>query len=301
MEILTLKIREDLRKHNQVMRAQWTARWRWLQLLVLICGLLVAVFSLLPQRWPVQQAVYLLLFAPLLLLTGIQPFVNAAGRRFLITALLAFVYVVLALASAVLNPVEPAAVGLLPRGAIWISLLIPILSWSILLRLFHIFPSQARQYSLRGKPVLINLLIGAGVGLAAVLHLYMVSYFIPSMEYPAGQFSREGLIWGACVLAGLIVPAEELLFRGAAFSILYDELNVHFPGAVARVTVLNVLVHLVIIVSSHSVQPFALLTLVYRAGLSAACLYLVLRRRSLLPCMLANLIFSMATGWLFVL
>ncbi len=301
MEILTLKIREDLRKHNQVMRAQWTARWRWLQLLVLICGLLVAVFSLVPQRWPVQQSVYLLLFAPLLMLIGIQPFIHAAGRRFLVTTLVAFVYVVLALAAAVLNPKESAGVNLLPRGAIWISLLIPLLSWSILLRLFHNSPSLARQYSLRGKPILINLVIGIGIGLAAALHLYLISYFIPVVAFPAGQFTREGLIWSTCVLAGLIVPAEEVLFRGAAFSILYDELNIHFPGTVARIIVLNVLIYLVIIVSGHTVQPFELLVLLYRAVLSAICLHLVLRRRSLLPCMLANLIFSVATGWAFIL
>lgn len=297
MDILSLKIREDLRKHNQAMRAHWTARWRWLQLLVLICGMLIALYSILPPGWPLQQTVYLLLFAPLLLLAGLEPFIQASGRRSLATGLVSFVYAVLALAAAVLNPAENAVGQILPGWSFWLSLIIPVVSWGILLRLFLASPSQARQYSLRTKPVFVNLLIGVGLGLAAVLHLFLVSHFIPAVKFPGNQFSGDVLLWSFCVLAGIVVPAEELTFRGAAFSILYDELNSQFTEAVVRITALNMLVYLVIIASSHMVQPFVLLSLLYRAGLSVVCLFLVLRRRSLLPGMLANLIFSLATGW----
>jgi membrane protease YdiL (CAAX protease family) len=147
----------------------------------------------------------------------------------------------------------------------------------------------------------VNTVIGIGVGLTAVLHLYLVSYFIPGVEFPAYQYSGEGLLWSFCVLAGIVVPAEELIFRGAGFSILYDELNSRFSDAVVRITAINLLVYLVIIASSRAVQPFMLFSMLYRAGLSAVCLFLVLRRRSLLPCIMANLIFSLATGWLFTL
>lgn len=299
MDILSYKIREDLRKHNRSMRAHWTARWRWLQLLVLICGLLIAFYSLLPPSWPLQQAVYLLLFAPLLILTGLQPFIQVSTRRYLVIGLISFIYIVLTLAAAVLNPADQASVLFLPSWAIWLSLAFPILSWSILFRLFHTSPAQSRQYSLRAKPILANAVIGAGVGMAAVLHFYLIAYFIPGFQIPPFLSSGEHLLWSFCVLAGLVVPAEELVFRGAGFSILYDELNYRFSDAVVRITAINLLVYLVIIASRQAVEPFTLFSLVYRAGLSAVSLYLVLRRRSLLPCILANLIFSLATGWLF--
>lgn len=301
MDILSLKIREDLRKHNQAMRAHWTARWRWLQLLVLVCGLLIAFYTLLPPSWPLQQTVFLLLFAPLLLITGLEPFIRATGRPSLLIGLIAFVYVILALAAAVLNPAESPLGLFLPRWTFWLILIIPLISWGILLRLFHASPSQARQYSLRTKPVLVNLFIGAGLGVATVLHMFLVANFIPHVEIPTFQLSGDVLLWNFCILAGIVVPAEELIFRGAAFSILYDELNSHFGDAVARITALNVLIYLVIIAASHTVQPFVLLSLLYRGALSVICLFLVMRRRSLLPCMLANLIFSLATGWSIVL
>ncbi len=299
MDILTLKLREDLRKHNQAMRAHWTARWRWLQLLVLICGLLIAIYSLLPPSWPLQQAIYLFLFAPLLLLAGLQPFIHATRRPYLLTGIISLIYIVLSLAAAVLNPVGLAGGLLLPNWAIWFNLAIPVLSWGILIRLFLAAPSQSRQYSLRARPLIVNLIIGVGVGLAAVLHMYLVSYFIPAVGFPKIQLGDPGLLWSFCILAGIVAPAEELIFRGAAFSILYDELNLRFSDVVVRVTAINLLVYLVIIASSQMVQPFVLLSLIYRAALSAFCLFLVLRRRSLVPCILANLIFSMATGWLF--
>jgi membrane protease YdiL (CAAX protease family) len=301
MDILTLKLREDLRKHNQAMRAHWTARWRWLQLLVLICGLLIALYTLLPPSWPLQPAVYLFLFAPLLLLAGLQPFIHATRRPDLLTGVISFVYIILSLAAAILNPAGPAGDLLLPDWSIWFSLAIPVLSWGILIWLFLAVPAQSRQYRLRFRPVFVNLIIGIGVGLATVLHMYLVSYFIPAVEFPKIQFSDPGLLWSFCVLAGIVVPAEELIFRGAAFSILYDELNLRFSDVVVRITAINLLVYLVIVASSQMVQPFVLLSLIYRAGLSACCLFLVLRRRSLAPALLANLIFSIATGWSFAL
>ncbi len=301
MDILSLKIREDLRKHNQAMRAHWTARWRWLQLLVLICGLVIALYSILPPSWPLQQTVYLLIFTPLLLLAGLEPFIQAAGKRSLVIVLVSLVYVILALAAAVLNPAESAVETILPGWTFWLILIVPMVSWGILLRLFRASPAQTRQYSLRNKPVFPNLFIGVSLGAAAVLHLFLVSHFIPAVEFPSIQLDGKALLWSFCVLAGIVVPAEELIFRGAAFSILYDELNSLFTDAVVRITALNMLVYLVIIASSHMVQPFILLSLLYRAGLSVVCLFLVMRRRSLLPCMLANLIFSLATGWLIAL
>lgn len=301
MDILTLRIREDLRKHNQNMRVQWTARWRWLQLLVLFFCLLIAFSSFLPLSLPLHQAMALVLFAPLLMLTGLQPFIYPLKRYKLLISFLTIIYLLIVIAAVILNPVGSVFQRVLSPWAIWLNLLIPFLSWCILIILFVRSPSQARQYSLRAQPVFMNILIGIGSGLALTLHLYMVAYFIPNIGQPLFQFNRDGLLWNLCLLIGIIVPAEELVFRGAAFSILYDELNSHFGEVMARVTALNIMVYLVVIVSNQSLHPFELLSLVYRAGLSAISLYFVMRLRSLLPGMLANLIFTLATGWLFAL
>lgn len=298
MEILALKIRGDLHKHNQTQRARWLARWRWLQLLTLACGLLIAIYSLLPQRWPFHEIVPFLLFAPMLILTGLQPFIYAYRKPFLITGILALVYIILAITAGVLNPFPPEVKYILPDWANWFSLIILLVSWGILLRLILNSPTQARQYSLRSAPILSNLLIGVACGVGLALHLYLVAYFIVDVTFPPVLFAPKGIIWAFSILIGIVVPAEELIFRGAAFSILYDELNTRFSDTVLRITSLDVLIYLVILASNQSVLPLALLMLLYRAGLSAGTLYLVLHRRSLLPAMVANLIFSLATGWL---
>ncbi len=301
MEILTLKIRGDLRKHTQSWRARWTARWRMLQLLVLVSGMLATVYSVFPQHWPIHQAVPLLLFAPVLLIAGLQRFIQASPRPRLMTILLSLTYLILALLAAFLAPPKPDVRVFLPDWSIWLSLAIPLVSWIILGRLFLQHPSQARQYSLRTRPLVNNIIIGLGCGIGLALHLYLLAHFVTGVQFSPLLFSRPGLIWMVCVLAGILVPAEELIFRGAAFSVLYDELNMRFFDVAVRVTAINLLVYLVILVNTKVVLPFGLLILVYRAGLSVLNLYLVSRRRSLLPGMLINLVFSLATGWLFLL
>lgn len=299
MELLTLKIRGDLHAHNQEMRARWTARWRGLQLLTLGVGLLIAIYSLFPQHWPIQQAVPLLMFAPLLLMAGLQPFIFATRRPNLVTAVMAVVFILLALAAGLLHPLSPAKHRLLPEWSAWLSLLIPLISWMILIRLILNSRAQARHYSLRTSSFVMNGLIGLACGAGLALHLFLVGYYVTGATFPAAMFDRESILWMVSILIGIVVPAEEIIFRGAAFSTLYDELNTRFSDAVWRITSLDVLVYLVILAISKPDLPFALLTLLYRAGLSAISLYLVQRRRSLLPAMMANLAFSLATGWLF--
>jgi len=301
MDILTLKIRGDLRKHGETWRARWMSRWRMLQLIVLASGMLITIYSIFPQRWPAHEAAPLLLFAPVLLIAGLQPFIQISHRPRLLSILLAIVYLILAVLAAVLDPSAPESRATLPDWTNWLSFLIPLISWIILGWLFAQNPSQARRYSLRGHPVANNLVIGIGCGIGLALHLYLVAHFISAIEFSPFLFSRQGIFWMLCVLGGLLVPAEELIMRGEAFSILFDELNMRFFDTAMRITALDLLVYLVILVNTEAVLPFALLILVYRAGLSILSLYLVLRRRSLLPAMLANLVFSMATGWLFLL
>ncbi len=301
MEILTLKIRGDLRKHSQTWRARWMSRWRMLQLLVLVSGMLVTIYSVLPQRWPIHQAVPFLLFAPVLLIAGLQPFIQASPRPRLMTIQLGLTYLILALLAALLIPSSSNTNVFLPEWTNWLSLLIPVVSWIILGRLFLQHPSQARQYSLRTRPLINNLIIGLGCGIGLALHLYLVAHFITAIQFSPLLFTRPGLIWMVSVLAGILVPAEEMIFRGAAFSILFDELNMRFFDVAVRVTAINLLVYLVILVNTEAVLPFGLLILAYRAGLSVLNLYLVSRRRSLLPAMLVNLVFTLATGWLFLL
>jgi len=102
----------------------------------------------------------------------------------------------------------------------------------------------------------VNVLIGVGCGLAFSLHLYALSYFIPGLGLPMVQFTNMGLLWSVCVLLGMIVPAEVLIFRGVAFSILHDEFNYTLREVIVRVTALNVLVYLVIVAGWHVIHPY---------------------------------------------
>lgn len=247
----------------------------------------VVASTFIPNLSLYRHILTLILFSPVLLSTGLFSFQQFAPKRTLQIVLLALIFTLLSIAGGLLYPSTPAVPS-------WISLFIPVISWTIIGKLFQESPHQSRRYSLRPYNLSVNVIAGFFVGLILAVHELIILKFIPGIDPIRINFSGQELLWQIGILAGLVVPAEELLFRGAAFSVIHDDLLQRFRTSAFQITLLNFLICLsigLINIKNTNLLPVMGITLVYKSVLSYCSLYIIERYRNMWATMAANFIF----------
>lgn len=301
MDTLTIKIRGDLRRYRQQILNQHKDRWRMMQIVVLASSLIVLGLAFIEKPHPIQHFVPLLLFSPIFYLLATRRLWSNFPRGKLLNRAFAALLIVLSFTAGFLYPDQDGAQNTI---APWLTLTFPFITWPILVRLFMAQPQAARRYGMQLYQPFLNIGTGIFIGAALAFHQFLVSRILPGVPYPLPILQPEATAWLVGVLTGLVIPAEELLFRGEAFSLHFDHLGNSLRSSIIRITVLNSAVYLVLML--YSMTNFALLTagilgIVYKAILSAACLFYMFRRRNLMTCYTANLTYMLLAGQVFFL
>lgn len=301
MDKLNLIVRKDWREHQFQLAAENTQLWRIGQLIILLSALAVFWITLfgLPPLW--QNFWRFALSFSVFLTFSLWFIIRKEPDSLRLTLLVFAAFLSLAAAAAYLDPRVPSGISdILPYWTVIVSLGIPAASWAIMLPIFRRFPISARRMGLHLTDWHINVLIGLMSGGALAIHLLFTTSLLPADSVVRLSFSRSALFWSFSLLAGLWVPGEEFLFRGLGFHLLYEEANNTFLNTVVRITLLNVLLYLVLALQNPSIT-LGVVTIVYRTGLSFINVFLFYRRKSLLPCMVANLVFTFVMLQLFQL
>lgn len=301
MSGLNLTVRRDWQEQLYRKMTENTHLWRTGQVLILLSAVLVFCITLLnlPRLW--VNVLRFSLSWSLFLGFALWTLYRRSRGRVTLSLLLIPILFALAASAAYLDPRVPQGVSdILPYWAVVISLIIPAVSWSIMLPILSRHPVEARRLGLHVNEWLPNVVIGAMSGGALAVHLLFITEFLPGDAVARLGFSESALLWSFSLLAGLWVPAEEFLFRGLGFHLLFEEAGNSYWNTTLRITVLNVLLYLVLALYTPSIT-LGLVVLVYRTGLSLINVFLLYRRKSLLPCMVANLVFTFVMMQLFPL
>jgi hypothetical protein len=132
--------------------------------------------------------------------------------------------------------------------------------------------------------------MGAAAGAAMGLGLALAVSWGSGPEQPQLP-APLALAWLLAYEAGLRAPGEELLFRGLVYGSLVGDPTARVVTAMVRLVLLNLLVYLVPLVSATTIEG-RLGILVYGTAMTCTSTLLRHRRHSLLPGMVANVVFS---------
>lgn len=293
MEALSLKVRSDLRRHRQTLLEQHHYRWRKIQVIVLISSIILLFVHVFVADWPYRNLLTIYLFAPIFFLSGLERFLDGLPQKNVLT--LAFLSILIALSTAA-GATNPRLPTLLFDHSGWAGLLIPLFVIFLLLWLIRKNPTQARRYSLLPYKPAIHIFTGLFFGIGMAIHFILIARFLPDTSLSGITLQPEYAVWLFGVLAGLIIPAEELLFRGVAFSIVFDGIGSSILKTLLRITALNLIPYLpIVIYLAAETQQIAsgVLALVYKGILSAISAYVIYRWRNLYVTCAANLAFAL--------
>jgi hypothetical protein len=297
MDTLTIKIRGNLRNYKEKVQADRQRYWLMIQVTVLITAAALLLLALIPKPWVLENYVPLVILIPMFLLASLMKFFSDTLNRGLQITLLSIIFILLSVAAGFLKPISPTTPS-------WIALAFPLVTWPMIFRLIQEVPHQARMYSLRPLYGYLVIVTAGLSGLTLGVHKFLLGRFIPWIGPVEIDMSFQTLCWMLGVGAGLIVPAEELLLRGAGFSVFHDDLEHSFNATAFRIAGLNTLLYLsLLLFTFHGKAALSsgLLALFYKAILSYWCTYLVLRWRNLYASAAANLLFLITAGQVFFL
>ncbi len=293
MEALSLKVRSDLRRHRQNLLDQHNRHWRKIQIVVLLSSIVLFIIHLFISDWPYRNILTIYLFAPVFFLIGLERFWDGLSQKKLLTFAFVFILSALTASAGLFNPRLQSPLS--PYSG-WFGLLIPLIIFSLATWLAKKNPAQARCFSLLPYKPTIHILAGLFFGVGVAIHFLLVARFFPDASQQTGPIQLQYIAWLIGILAGLIVPAEELLFRGVAFSILFDGIGNSILRTIMRISTLNLIAYLpifLVLVEDMQHLPSALLAFIYKGLLSAISVYVIYRWRNLYVTFVANLAFAL--------
>ena len=284
---------EELTQQRALRQARY---WTAFQLILLFGTLLVLLPQMVLPAWSFTYALWAALFIPVAWSLPLVTIYRRSGRspssaRRLGLAALAVVFAGLAVAwlgaPGVLAAYEEAVPLPLPRA---LGLLVPILTWPLLIWTYWRFPLASRQMGLTPYGWLINTIIGAAAGAALGFSLVAAVGLRPGV-WPPQPPALLALAWLLAYEAGLRAPGEELLFRGLVYGVLVDDPSARVVPAIVRLILLNMLVYVIPLVTATTIE-MRLAVIVYGAALACTSTLLRHRQHSLLPGLAANVVFS---------
>lgn len=293
MEALLLKIRNDLRGHRQSLTAHQNREWRTLLLLniALPIGLLI-IFPFI-KNWQSHNLLLVFLFSPILYLQSLNKFFMGLPQKNLLT--LAFLLILTALTTFTWFTNPDLTPAIFPHAG-WSALISIIIVWIMLAWIFDKNSTQSRRYSLTPNHPFLHIASGAFVGVGMALHALLVARFLPNLNLPLPTLNAEKVVWLFGLFGSLIIPAEELFFRGKLFSFLFDEKLVSLKKTILWISILNLIVYLPALIylsKNPGALPFGVISFLYKFILSATTVFIVYRWRNLYVGFAANLAFSM--------
>jgi hypothetical protein len=173
-------------------------------------------------------------------------------------------------------------------------LVIPLFGGFALLHAYWKAPDALRQFVGTGKGWRVNALLGAALGGALGFHFLLTASFLRGVE-TYRPVVWPYLLWTLCYQAGLRALGEELLFRGVAFSLLFDEARWGFVRGVTHIAVLDLIAYASFVAQVQNL-PLGVLLLVYRVALIFLNVFLRSRQNSLIPGWASNVIFGVAAA-----
>ncbi len=293
MEALLLKIRNNLRVHRQNIKSRQNREWRNVLILILVTSMGLLLLYPFIQTWRSHNLFLIFLFSPILFLQGLNKFFDGLPQKNILVLAFSLVFTALSAFVWFINPSFTPAI--FPHSA-WSSLLAILLAWVILAWIFEKNIPQSRRYSLLPSYPFIHIASGAFMGIGMALHALLVARFLPNFNLPLPTLNTEKTVWLFGLFAGLIIPSEELFFRGRLFSLLFDSKTFPLSKTILWISLLNLIVYIPPIIylsSSINTLSMGIITFIYKFILSAVSVYIIYRWRNMYVCFAANLAFSM--------
>jgi hypothetical protein len=293
MEALLLRIRNDLRLHRQTMISQQNKEWRRILVINIALSLGLSIIFPFIKNWQSHNLMILYLFSPVLYLQALNKFFIGLPQKNLLS--IAFLLVLTALSTFTWFTNPDLSPAIFPHSG-WSALVAIFLVWVVLAWIFEKNLPQSRRYSLIPFQPFLHIASGAFMGAGLALHALLVSRFLPVFNLPLPGLNTEKMVWLFGLFAGLIIPSEELFFRGKLFSLLFDEKLYPIRKTILWISILNMVIYLpAIIYLSQNLNslPFGAIALIYKFILSAVSVFIVYRWRNLYVGFAANLAFSM--------
>jgi hypothetical protein len=244
----------------------------------------------LAANWEFRNLIIYYLYAPVFFLVGLDRFFDNLPSKNSLRIAFFSIFIALSTAAGLINPRSQIF-----DNSGWLGILIPAIAFMPLAWLLRKNSANARRYSLLPYKPATYVIVGCFFGICAAIHFFLISRFLPNVQTIAGAIEFEYLVWLFGLLAGLIIPAEELLFRGVVFSKLFDDIGMPYLKTTLRISTMNLVAYMPIVVflSTDIIHlPGILLALVYKFLLSIASIYMIYRWRNLYVSYIANLAFA---------
>lgn len=295
MEFLELDVRSDWQRMRWQRTLQRIRRWRFVKTLVLLTSFAQVVFILWGERdgptWSMAQ----LFLGPIILGYIVSWYVLRTREKPFPSLLVAGM--ILVIESLFVYLLQPTLInGLIDgQGQSVVSiviLLLPVINVVLLMNL----PLQERRLlknlGFHFEEWVTNLLIGLAIGGTLGFHLLLT--MSPSVDFRV--FSSALLLralWSFAFRLGLYGLAEELLFRGMVYILYIEESGEKFYRSVLSTMLLNATIHLGFVAKHAPSFGVGVGWLGYQMILALINLFLFQQRRSLLPCLMVNVVFNL--------
>ena len=300
MELLTSEVTEDFEtwQHSFVVESNRFWRSLWISL-ILSVGLAVLVL-LLPIEYPWKISASLAPFFPLLFFWGYRDLLASASNSRLLGALLILIACFLNLTFGFGVPIPQGGIAIPSNGiGTWWAILIPLITIPMVLRLRKEAPIQAHHLGLNSAHMVWYIAFGflSGIALAASFTLTAMQFKFISPESLQQSPTFSWNMWWIALVGGVLAPAEELALRGKVLTSLSDVLRISRARSVILVAILNSSAWLPISILFWPL-PQASVIIAYRLILAAVNSLWFFNKRSLIPGLMANFVFSAWIGWI---
>ena len=295
MDILALKLRSDFSQFLKQVKSDQVVYWRRVKQALIAISVVLILFSLVPIQKPLGSWLGFFIYSPLVLIFAIQPTIHILKRRRIAFILLVIIFSLISFMASALNPFL-FTTEKYPTWALVVMLLLPIIMWLVLSFYYMLIPSEARRSGMGIRGGGFNLVLGLLIGCLVSGHFLFIIRYIPNIGYAEIPGDPSVLIYLFGTVLGVVIPSQELLFRGTGFSILHDSEQKPFLPVYREIAFLELLLISAVLLVAGAPYSLILINIPYRLAITFINLVFFRKQRTLLLPIVVNLIYSIVFG-----
>jgi hypothetical protein len=291
MQLFKFEVKPDWQEFDRLRNREYLQLWRSLQGLVIGSTAATILLSILPFPPPLEIALRTTLTFVVFLTYSLWVIFRSENHSIRWLASISLLLVVASLVAGYSFPWPPdeSIGGAWPHLTLPVSIVIPVIGWSILAMCYRHFPAQLRRIGFFPEHWPFHLLIGFAAGSIVGFH-FLISNLL--LTGNGGQFITRmpQILWTFLFQIGIAAIGVEFLLRGIGFQLLYEEEQKNFWSVAAKLAILDLLIY--IVPMFHPVWSATWVwLLLYQVAFSFVVTFLRYRQGSLIACIMCNVIF----------
>jgi membrane protease YdiL (CAAX protease family) len=291
MQLYKYEVKPDWQEFDRLRNREYLQLWRSLQGLVFGSTAATILLSILPLPAQLEITLRTALTFVVFLTYSLWVIFHSENHsiRWLLPISLLFIVSSVVAGYSFPWPQDESLGVIWPHLVLPVSIVIPVIGWSILAWSYRHFPSQLRRIGFFPENWPFHVLIGFAAGGILGFH-FLISNLL--LTGNGGQFiiRMPQILWTFLFLIGIAAIGEEFLLRGVGFQLLYEEEQNNFWSVAGKLALLDLLIYIVPMFHTEWSTTWVWL-LLYQVAFAFIVTFLRYKQGSLIACIMCNVIF----------